>query len=102
MSRAVVAWSVPADHPALAGHFPGQPIVPGVVLLGTVLDEARRRLAFRPGGSRWQRIKFLQPVGPEQPIRLELEGDSAEFSFLVKRVDGSLVARGQCRHAALA
>lgn len=102
MSRAMVEWSVPADHPALPGHFPGRPIVPGVVLLGWVLEQARCRLEFGPGASRWQRIKFVQPVGPEQPIRLELDGDSGGFSFLIKLEDGSLVARGQCRHAALA
>ena len=29
--------SVAADHPALPGHFPGRPIIPGVVLLQIVL-----------------------------------------------------------------
>jgi 3-hydroxymyristoyl/3-hydroxydecanoyl-(acyl carrier protein) dehydratase len=55
-------WTVPADHPAFAGHFPGRPIVPGVVLLD--------RVAQLVAADRGQRIaaigsaKFLSPVGP--------------------------------------
>lgn len=64
-------WTVPAGHPAFAGHFPGQPIVPGVVLLDWALGRARQR---RPDARSWTVVqtKFLRPVGPGAQLVLTL------------------------------
>jgi 3-hydroxymyristoyl/3-hydroxydecanoyl-(acyl carrier protein) dehydratase len=55
------------DHPALAGHFPQRPIVPGVLLL----DAAVHGLEQAQGGS-WRvvSVKFHRPVRPEETVRL--------------------------------
>jgi 3-hydroxymyristoyl/3-hydroxydecanoyl-(acyl carrier protein) dehydratase len=65
--RVVHRFRVPAEHPALAGHFPGRPIVPGVILL----DEALSAIAAEGGLAapfRLARVKFLAPVLPEEPV----------------------------------
>jgi 3-hydroxymyristoyl/3-hydroxydecanoyl-(acyl carrier protein) dehydratase len=77
-------------------------VVPGVVLLELVQRQARVLAGFRDGPTRWQRIKFLRPVRPEQPIRLHIEGAADQFSFTIRTEDGEAVARGQCRHGPLA
>jgi 3-hydroxyacyl-[acyl-carrier-protein] dehydratase len=65
-SRANMESSLPvaADHPAYSGHFPGRPILPGVVMLA----EAVAAIAQSTGRAvdRWSiaNAKFLQPVAP--------------------------------------
>lgn len=63
---------VPHDHPSLAGHFPGHPIVPGVVLLDCVLDAIRSRAGSPIGLASIVSTKFLQAVAPESRIDLRI------------------------------
>lgn len=57
--------TVPADHPAFAGHFPGAPILPGVVLLDTVVRLAPDASA---GVRQIASAKFLSPVAPGEQL----------------------------------
>lgn len=65
-------FTIGAEHPALPGHFPGMPIVPGVLLL----DELLGSLEPRRAGWRIGHAKFLKPVGPGATLSLEHEPDA--------------------------
>ena len=73
--------SVDFVHPSLPGHFPGVPVVPGVVFLSFILDEARRQLpSARVTGIR--KLKFLQMLLPQQPFVVEFaEPDQNSLRF---------------------
>jgi len=61
---------VDAQHPAFAGHFPGAPIVPGVLLLDWALAaiEEAEKISVLPG--ELSVVKFLQPVVPAADLSL--------------------------------
>lgn len=64
MRQAEYQWPVPPDHPAFAGHFPGRPILPGVVLLDRALLLAEVFLGRRVSGWQIGQTKFFVPVAP--------------------------------------
>ena len=84
----VGSFTIGRDHPCLPGHFPGNPIVPGVVLLdeATALiltAEPGRTLAGLPT------VRFARPVRP---------GDLVQVAYAAGRfactVDGTAVVTG--------
>ena len=68
-------FSIMPRHPALAGHFPGMPVVPGVVLLDETLLAIGAALGADLSACRIASVKFLSPVLPGQSI--EVLHDSA-------------------------
>lgn len=81
-----------ADHPAFEGHFPGAPIVPGVLLLDAALH------ALEQSGHAVAEVasaKFLRPVGPGDRLALSCQADQAgRARFVIARGQDS-VASGQ-------
>jgi 3-hydroxyacyl-[acyl-carrier-protein] dehydratase len=82
-----------SDHPTLPGHFPGAPLVPGVVILDEVLAALTEwRENSQLTGIRT--VKFLAPLRPEQPftIRLSAENErSSEVNFCCRAGDRIVV-----------
>jgi 3-hydroxyacyl-[acyl-carrier-protein] dehydratase len=88
--------TISADHPSLPGHFPGTPIVPGVVILDELLAaltewrEDSHVTAIRA-------VKFLAPLKPQQPFTICLSAgqdaeDEVDFSC---RVDDRVIVEGR-------
>ena len=57
-------WTVPPDHPALAGHFPGHPVLPGVVLLDEALHRIAQMHGMTPDRYEISSVKFMSPARP--------------------------------------
>lgn len=86
---------VSSDHPSLPGHFPGYPVVPGVVMLDHIIGiiEANREKEVQVSGIK--AVKFLQPLLPEQCCRVDLDyrnENSVRFKCFVGE---GIVASGQ-------
>ncbi|AQS86754.1 acyl-coenzyme A synthetase [Neoasaia chiangmaiensis NBRC 101099] len=78
------AFNIPADHPCLAGHFPGMPVVPGVMML----DAGLACLANEWGDVGFpvhiRMVKFLKPVFPDETVQ-----------FLARRSDNTIWLHGR-------
>lgn len=72
---------IASDHPAYAGHFPGRPVLPGVVLLDHALLAIESACGLKLGGLLV--AKFHCPVAPGQPLRLEYRQDAAAVAFAI-------------------
>lgn len=90
---------IDANHPALPGHFPGRPVVPGVVLLDCVLQEAERWLRRPLRVIGLATAKFTAPLLPDEAAELRLKLQAQELRFDLSR-GGAPIAQGLFRLAA--
>ena len=79
---------IPATHPSLPGHFPGQPVVPGVVLCEIiaqsagvlVMDELKKGCLSLFAGM--ENVRFRRMVRP---------GDRVDILCRLLKVSGQLI-----------
>jgi len=89
-----VTVTIGAEHPALAGHFPGAPILPGVLLLDEMLRAVEQQRSC--AGTRWRigAAKFVKPVRPGETLTLEHEPlPNGSIAFRIASA-GQAVAHG--------
>ena len=92
-------YPIAATHPCFAGHFPGNPIVPGVVLLELV-EALLAGHGYRV--RECAQVKFLSPVFPLDRLALRVEvTERASARFAVTVADTSaMVGRFACEPVA--
>jgi 3-hydroxyacyl-[acyl-carrier-protein] dehydratase len=87
-----------ADHPSLPGHFPGNPVVPGAVILDAVVaafEDRHRdaRVTVLPN------VKFLSPLRPEQAAEIVFTPKGPDLAAFDVVLNGQRIASGTLRHA---
>ncbi len=90
--------TITPDHPALAGHFPGMPVVPGVVLLDEALHAIALALGTDLSACRIASVKFVSPVLPGQALEIQhdsVDGGAIRFTLMhgARKVASGVVHR---------
>ena len=71
--RAIFEFRFPANDPVFTGHFPGNPILPGVFQLELTRLCAETVLKSQLFLREVSKAKFRQPISPAETIRVELK-----------------------------
>jgi 3-hydroxyacyl-[acyl-carrier-protein] dehydratase len=106
MSRQSLRLCIAPDHPALAGHFPGFPVVPGVVLLDETLHAIDAELPADGAApaSLWHigTVKFHRAVRAGEALQLEYDLQPDGRARFELRAADALVASGTLERRPLA
>ena len=97
---AEAVWSLAGTEPFFAGHFPGQPLVPGVLITEALAQVSGLAAGVTSGQGRLAHVdvRFEHPVPPPAEIMLQSRltrtmGGLRQFD-VVASVGGTVVARG--------
>jgi 3-hydroxyacyl-[acyl-carrier-protein] dehydratase len=90
-----IQLQAPLEHSCYSGHFPGQPIVPGVLLLDLVVAQVGRGAPRILGN-----VKFHRAVTPGESFVLRYRFTGPQLSFRCEHADSGLIAEGNMSYGA--
>ena len=83
-----------AVEPFFRGHYPGSPVTPGVILIDRAVSSAEKMLGRRIVLTGIKKVKFSNPVLPDEMVSLKLESrGEGEISYSFSK-DGVQCASG--------
>jgi 3-hydroxyacyl-[acyl-carrier-protein] dehydratase len=85
---------IPANHPTGAGHFPGNPIIPGALLLAEVLRCIEQAEGKHFSSCNVKAAKFLHPARPGDRVDIEYARSAQGTIEFQCAVDGTNVLSG--------
>ena len=95
-NEVIMAAEVSPDSPWFSGHFPGEPILPGVAQLEMALDAIKRlnQRSLRISGVK--RVRFKQVIRPDDKLGITVAPHKKDaFSYLFRiMVNGELAGSG--------
>jgi 3-hydroxymyristoyl/3-hydroxydecanoyl-(acyl carrier protein) dehydratase len=92
LATATTTFCIAADHPALPGHFPGAPVVPGALLLAEGLTRLELLAGTPLQCRRIESAKFLRPVAPGATVTATLTMATNGQASIEFCVAGTMVA----------
>ena len=85
------------DHPALPGHFPGHPVVPGVLVLDEVIETLKGEYGQNLMVVGLPSVKLSSPLLPEEILTITVESEDLETAVFACRVGARVIASGSIR-----
>jgi 3-hydroxymyristoyl/3-hydroxydecanoyl-(acyl carrier protein) dehydratase len=77
---------VPSDSPWFDGHFPGEPILPGVAQIGMVFEAIKKAHKQELKVSGVRRVRFKSIIRPDDRLKIiaaPLKQETASYSFRI-------------------
>ena len=92
-----VTVTIDSAHPALEGHFPENPIVPAVVILGEVFKAFQDTTSASIQVVEVPHAKFVSPLKPGEPLTIYFESQKADETQFTCLVGETLISTGSLR-----
>jgi 3-hydroxyacyl-[acyl-carrier-protein] dehydratase len=94
--------TISVDHPSLAGHFPGHPVVPGVVILGEVMNVIRQTVRGTIEFVGLPSAKFMSPLSPGESLNIRWDQQAIGTAVFVCTTGSRLIATGLLQYRIVA